>query len=222
MPSQDSQKRQIAYKLKINQILEGTYHQQEGWNPNYLLTQDNQKVSRANLIAVVVSQTQDQTTNLILDDGSGQITARIFDPPKNPLPKIGDTIIIIAKIREYNNQKYLMPEIIKTIKNQKWIEVRKLELKNIQVPKKIEEEKTEPQNENDEGLEKSKASPEEISLVPYENILDLIKKLDQGQGADVDQIIKQSTLSDCEKLIEELLKEGDIFEISPGKVKILK
>jgi len=206
MEKTESQKRQIAYKLKINQILGGTYHQQEGWNPNYLLTQNNQKVSRVNLIAVVVSQTQDQTTNLVLDDGSGQITARIFDLPKNPLPKIGDTIIIIAKIREYNNQKYLMPEIIKTIKDQKWIEVRKLELKNIEAPKKPEEKEEE----------------KEISLAPYENILDLIKKLDQGQGADVDQIIKQSTLSDCEKLIEELLKEGDIFEISPGKVKILK
>ncbi len=204
--SPQSQKRQIAYKLQIRQILGGTYHQQEGWNPNYLITPDNQKVSRVNLIAVVVAQTQDQTNNLILDDGSGQITLRIFDPLKNVNPKIGDTVLVIAKIRQFNNQIYLVPEIISKINNSKWVEVRKLELKN------------------KSPLRPSTPTPAapETNLAPYENLLNLIKKLDQDEGANVDDLIKESTLPDCEKLIEELLKEGDIFEISPGRVKILK
>lgn len=201
-----SQRRQIAYKIKIKDILEGSYHQQEGWNPNYLLTQNQKKISRVNLIAVIVSQNQDQTYNYVLDDGSGQITLRMFELPKKNI-QVGDTILTISKIREYNNQRYLFPEIIKKITNPKWIEVRKLELTKQSPPATSAAPKKE-----------SPESPE----APYENVLNLIKKIDQGDGADVDQIISLSTLPDCEQLIEELLKEGDIFEISPGRVKILK
>ncbi|MBW2963517.1 hypothetical protein KY306_01955 [Candidatus Woesearchaeota archaeon] len=200
-----SQKRLIAHKLQIKHLLQGTYHQQAGWNPNYLLTQ-NQKVSRVNLIAVIVAQNQDQTLNLVLDDGTGQINLRIFDPLKSEHPQIGDTVLVVAKIRQFNNELYLVPEIIKKIKNPKWIEVRKLELQD-KTPS------TPPQPEPE---------PEQPSLAPYEYVLSLVKKIDQGQGADVDDIIKQSTLDSTEQLIEELLKEGDIFEISPGRVKILK
>ncbi|MCK4589231.1 MAG: hypothetical protein KAT77_02225 [Nanoarchaeota archaeon] len=223
MENQESQKRQIAHKIQIKDILQGTYHQQEGWNPNYLLTQNNQKVSRVNLIATLISQTQEQSTNLLLDDGTGQITARIFEPLKTPLPEIGDIILVIAKIREFNQEKYLMPEIIKKIKNPKWIQVRKIEFQKSQPQQaKVTEEKIEPQSESDEGLEKSKTSPEETPLAPYENLLNLIKKLDQGEGVNVDDLIKQSTLPNCEELVESLLKEGEIFEITPGKIKILK
>ena len=205
MQNQESQKRQIAYKLRIKDILNGTYHQQAGWQPNYLLTCNNQKVSRVNLIAAIIDKTQDQSTNFLLDDGTGQITIRIFEPLKTPLPQIGDTALIIAKIREFNQEKYLMPEIIKKIKNPSWIQVRKLELKDFSPPAKIAEEEV-----------------EETSLAPYENLLNLIKRLDLGEGVSVDDLIKQSTLTNCEELIESLLKEGEIFEISPGRIKILK
>jgi len=201
-----SQRRQIAYKVRIKDILQGQYFQQEGWNPNYLLTSQQKKISRINLIAVVVSQNQDQTHNFILDDGTGQVTLRMFEPPKKNI-QVGDTLLTISKIREFNNQRYLFPEIIKKITNPKWVEVRKLELMNQSPPT------TDPPPK--------KHSPES-SEAPYENVLNLIKKIDQGDGADVDQIISQSTLPDCEHLIENLLKEGDIFEISPGRIKILK
>lgn len=196
------QKRQVAYKLQIRPLLEGPYYQKEGWEPNYLLI-NNQKVSRINLLAVIIAQTQDQTFNLILDDGTGQISLRFFELPKK-IPQIGDTILTIAKIREYNQERYLVPEIIKKIP-QKWLEVRRNELKNSSFT---------PPAPLKEPLEENQA--------PYEYLLGLIKKLDTGDGASVEALIQKATLSDCEALIEALLKEGDIFEISPGKVKILK
>lgn len=205
MPSQESQKRQIAYKLQIKDILNGTYHQQEGWQPNYLLTLNSQKVSRVNLIATIIEKTQDQSINLLLDDGTGQITVRIFEALKTPLPQVGDSVLIIAKIREFNQEKYLMPEIIKQIKNLAWIQVRRLELKDSSSPPQITEKEV-----------------DEVSLAPYENLLNLIKKIDQGDGVDIGDLVKKSTLTDCEELIENLLKEGEVFEISPGRIKILK
>lgn len=202
--SQINQKRQVAHKLQIRHLLEGTYHQKEGWEPNHLLIND-QKISRINLLAVIVAQNQDQTFNFLLEDGTGQISLRFFDLPKK-IPQIGDTVLIIAKIREYNQERYLVPEIIKKIP-QKWLEVRKNELKNFSSA-------TPPPPLKKEPLEANQA--------PYEYLLSLIKKLDQGQGADVEEILQKSSLPGGEELVETLLKEGDIFEISPGKVKILK
>jgi RPA family protein len=66
--------------------------------------------------------------------------------------------------------------------------------------------------ENNEVLEKK--SPGEI-------IYSLIKDLDNGEGADIDAIIKRSNLKDAEKIIDRFIKEGEIYQSKPGKVKIL-
>jgi len=66
--------------------------------------------------------------------------------------------------------------------------------------------------ENNEVFEKK--SPGEI-------IYSLIKDLDNGEGADIDAIIKRSNLKDAEKIIDRFIKEGEIYQSKPGKVKIL-
>ena len=56
---------------------------------------------------------------------------------------------------------------------------------------------------------------------PGEIIYSLIKNLDSGEGADIDAIIKKSNLKDAEKIIDRFIKEGEIYQSKPGKVKIL-
>ncbi|MFC1801669.1 hypothetical protein ACFLZB_04365 [Nanoarchaeota archaeon] len=202
-----SQKRQVAYKIKIRDILDSQYFQEEGWKPNYLLTKDNQKISRVNILAIVISKTLDAQKNILIDDGSGKITLRIFEPLKNE-PEIGDPILVIGRPREFNQEKFIVPETVKKIKNPRWIEVRKKELNF------IPSQPTTP---------KEDAPPiQDSSDLPLENLFSLIKKLDQGSGADIEEILKQSNLDQTEELIEQLLKEGEIFEIQPGRIKILK
>jgi len=41
--------RETAFKLWIKEVVEGTYAAQEGWKPNYLITQHG-KVMRINLM----------------------------------------------------------------------------------------------------------------------------------------------------------------------------
>ena len=47
-----NQKRQIAYKASIKDITLGEYFVEEGWNPNYILTDSGRKLARVNLIVV--------------------------------------------------------------------------------------------------------------------------------------------------------------------------
>lgn len=201
-------KREIAYKVRIKDILDGRYVREEGWTPNYILTADSRHISRVNIIAVVVSKSEDN--NITLDDGSGRVAVRSFDDNKalNDLD-IGDIILLIARPREYGNEKYLVAEIIKRIENKRWIEVRKLELKKelpqLKPVKKVVEE---------EVVADERSLPQKIFA--------LLKELDSGDGVAVEDVVQKVNSEDTEKIIDNLLREGEIFEVKPGKIKILE
>jgi len=57
---------------------------------------------------------------------------------------------------------------------------------------------------------------------PEVNILDLIRNLDDGQGASIEDIISKSGLSNAYELISYLKNRGDVFETRPGRIKVLE
>ncbi len=97
----EPQKRQIAYKVRIKEITNGKYIKKEGWQPNYIVT----------------------------DDGTGRISVRNFEQNKifDDI-EIGEVILIIGRPREYGNEIYLLPEVLKKIQDKGWIKVREIEL----------------------------------------------------------------------------------------------
>lgn len=217
------QKRQIACKAKISDLINGEYVKEEGWTPNYIVTKQGKHISRINLIGTVISKTEEgqDYQSLIIDDGSGSISLRAFE--KNEAINntgVGDVIVIIGRPREYGSEKYIVPEIIKKIDNKKWINVRKVELeiedlKTAELPAR--EEKVIVENISDDSEERSKGVTNNHKIV-YETV----KKLDSGQGVDIDDIIKKTGIKDTEEIIKKFLREGEMFEISPGKIKILE
>ena len=56
MRESGNQKRQVAEKIRIKDILGGRYIQEEGWTPNYVETDNGKKVSRVNIIGAVVEK----------------------------------------------------------------------------------------------------------------------------------------------------------------------
>lgn len=201
--------RQIAFKLRIKEISEGDYIVEEGWKPNYLLTKKGEKVSRVNLMAVVLDKEENgPITNLILDDGSGKILVRSFEEIKNLKEVgIGESLLVIGRIRIYNNEKYLSPEIIKKI-DKNWLKVRALELA-----------KEVPPEEAPEALLREEA--EETLPTPNQKILNLIRELDKGEGALIEEVKESSPLDYTEELLEKMLAAGEIFQNLPGRVKVL-
>jgi hypothetical protein len=57
---------------------------------------------------------------------------------------------------------------------------------------------------------------------PTQDIIGLIRGMDAGKGVDLDDLISASNMGNCEQIIDHLLKEGEIFEIMPGKLKVLE
>ena len=207
-------KRQIAYKYRIIDILNSEYVEREGWTPNYLLL-DNKKVSRLNVMGIIVSKLNEK--EIIIDDGSGEIPVRCFETNecmKNA--EVGSIISVISKARSNNNEKYLLAEILKKIENKDWMEFRKVEL-GIVNAEVVREDVVEGESV-EKPVEDTKTVNSEIKLAPAEQLLEFIKQNDKGEGVDFNEMYK---IENSEKIIQNLLQAGDIFEIQPGRFKVL-
>jgi len=217
---QKPQKRQIAHKVRIKDIIDGEYIREGGWSPNYIQISGEKQVSRVNLIGTVVQkQNNDNYTNLILDDGSGKISLRSFDENLfMDSVNIGDVVMLIGRPREFGTEKYVVVEILKKIENPVWLKVRKLELDGSYSSTKSKTGEVKVETEENGVFE----DVEEISEGNSDKICNLIKELDSGSGISIEDINERLKIDDIEKIINNLLKEGEIFEVNPGKLKVLE
>ena len=235
-----NQKRQTAYKVQIKDITEGNFVTEEGWNPNYVVDKYGRKISRVNLISAVVDIPDTEETfnyySIVIDDSTGKISARLFeDYERLKMFNVGDVVSIIGRIREYGAERYIIPEIIRKIDNPKWIDVRKKEIELLQGTLQKAEDNQKPESAQDEGAAavvdsgKSAVTAEVEGVVEEkpnaldesESVIAMARELDNGDGVDIDELIKKSGIESCEELIKSLLLEGDMFEVQPGRLKIL-
>ena len=165
-----------------------------------------QEVSRVNIIGIVVQKSEtDNYTVLTIDDGTGKISARVFENSivANNIG-VGNVVVMVGKPREFSSEKYILIETIRNI-DPEWAKVRKLELRKLEQP-----------------IVKLPAVQEDVmDLTPTNKILKMIKELDKGDGVSIEDLASENT-GDTDKIIDMLLKEGDVFEVKPGKIKILE
>jgi len=207
LPEQKFQKRQTAYKIRIKDILNSRYIKTEGFNPNYLEI-NGKEISRINVMGVIVQKSgPGNYKTLMIDDGTGEISARVFEN-NSLLDKIdiSDVVLIIGRPREFSNEKYILIEVIRKT-DPSWAKVRELEL-----GKNIEENNESSDNDNIE---------EEVVASSADKIVKLIKELDKGEGVSIEEISSKD-IENIDKIIDILLKEGDVFEVKPGKLKVLE
>lgn len=208
MQEQTFQKRQVAHKVNISEILNAGFAKDEV-SAGYIKL-NNVNISRVNVLATIVHKSEGTYASSVIDDGTGKIQLRAFENT-NIFSKadVGDFILVIGKIREFNNEKYIMPEILKKI-DIEWMNVRKLELKNSGLVAGNAENKV------------SDVYADEKSSVIGEEVYLLIKRLDLGEGVPVDELIKSSNNVKAEAIINKLMESGDIFEVKPGRLKVLE
>lgn len=203
------QKRQTAYKIRIIDILNSEYIKTEGFAPNYLEI-GGREISRVNVIGVIVDKSDlNNYKALTIEDGTGNISARIFE--NNTLLDVvvvGNIVLITGRPRDFSSEKYILIETIKNI-DPNWAKVRELELKNITTI----ENKLPSAEKVDVG--------EKIVSNSTNEIFKLIKGLDKGAGVPIEELSSKN-IKEMDKIIDMLLKEGNIFEVKPGKLKVLE
>lgn len=209
MPDGDF-KRNVAYKLRIGDLLQGKPIM-NGERFAHLELGDK-KIVRVNIIGNVVDkyESSGETRYIFLtaDDGSGQIKLKVFgdDVVKFKNFNQGETVVIIGVLRHWNNETYIQPEIIK-VQDPKYLLVRKLE---------IEKERT--INSSGMQIEKSQV----IAL--RDKLLDKIKSSEEDGGIEIDKLIIEIRESSPELInseIKKLIEDGIVFEPRPGKIRYL-
>ncbi|MEK6914280.1 MAG: OB-fold nucleic acid binding domain-containing protein [Nanoarchaeota archaeon] len=212
-------KRETAYKIRIGDLLKGNpIFDQTPAEPNTQITNSrllylelgDKKIIRINLIANVVdkfeSQGEIKFANITVDDGSGQIRAKVFSDNLDKFENItqGDTIVIIGLIRSYNQELYILPEIIKK-QDPKYLLIRKLEI--------------------EKSVSKVLTKEQRRELKSYrDDILELIKNSEDKGGIDKEEIIinfKEIKAETISQEIRKLLEEGMIYESRPGRVRYI-
>jgi RPA family protein len=201
---------QVAYKTWIGGIVNGNAI----FNGDKFVSVEiaNKQVARVNLIANVVdvySNDEKKFNAITLDDSSGQIKIKGFSDSSFLLSgiSVGDTICVIGWVRYYNNEIYVIPDIVRHV-DSKWGLIRRLEL--IKIFGEIKKEKEEPKE--NEKIE---------SNSPRNAILELIRK--NKDGIDVEQLIMDTNfpVEQINSVINSLIESGEIYEPMPGKIRAL-
>ncbi len=210
--------RATAYKLRIGDILAGKIII-EGERFNFLEIGDKQ-IIRVNVVANIIEKYENEGAkasetlaneqetprkkylSFTIDDASGQIRIKIFGDDVDRFSGIqqGNTVMVIGKLRNYNNELYILPEIIKP-QDPRYLLVRKLEIEKSK-PKEIKKE--------------------EIIAVK-DQIIEMVKKSESEGGIDTDKIVMELKAPPdlINQEIQKLLEEGLAYEPRPGKIRYL-
>ncbi len=211
MAEEQQFKRHIAYKLRIGDILIGKpIVNEERFS---FLEFGDKKIVRINVLGNIVDRYESEGGDerrkyvfLTLDDGSGQIRLKIFGDDYEKFKHVvqGQTVVVIGVLRNWNNETYVSPEIIREM-DPRYLLVRKLEI------------------EKDKTINAKPVEKEQIVAIK-DKILELIKNSEENNGIEVDEITQkfhETPQTIINQEIQKLLEEGIVFEPRPGKIRWL-
>lgn len=240
--------RPAAYKLKIEDLVRGQYIRSiEGTEPSHLLTHWGQRVTRARVMGTVVDKfvREDQSyATLRLDDGSETISLRGWRegvPELNRL-NVGSTVDIIGRVREFEGEVYLVPELILQVSDPNWELVRELKIiesrrealtRGVRPPtvptSKLEPTQLRIELPQSTPTVESTSEEEEPPLpeVPEEikkRVILALEKLDRGNGATPAEVSVELNLpqTQVEDALRVIMVEGGIFEPVAGRFKLMR
>ncbi len=230
--------RQPAKKVRISDIVDGKffYGSRDGMKPSYVITSLGMKVSRVNLVGVVIDRFVSDDGNyafLTIEDGTESIRAKVFKEKVSLIDGIekGDTVLVVGKVKEYGGEKYINIELIRKVDVNYEI-LRKLELaKELESWKDFTERVRNDLKEMDEEEVKRKYELDDDMLQAIrgsklgpdykQKLLDVISKLDEGDGVEISKLFEFVSLpeSTVEKILDELITEGLLYQPTPSKLK---
>ena len=207
-------KRQTAYKVWIKDI-HSAQNQIDATSGLPFFLMHGKNLVRVNFIASIIDLFVSGTYgSFVVDDGSAQIRLKVWGDDLILLEGkgIGDLVLVIGRVAEFNDERYVRPEIVRLI-SQDWALLRRIELiKEYGIPQKEEKVLLEKEDHS---------SPEvEPSLAAREMILVTIERQEE--------VSEQELFTACalpkEKVITalyDLLKEGEIFSPKKGYYRLV-
>jgi len=246
----DTKRRLTAKKVRIVDVATGKYTPADGMISGYVLTSYGMKVSRVRIMATIVNKFMSEDKNfasVTLDDGTETMRAKSFGSTKFfENVNMGDSVDVIGKIREYNDEIYMVPEIVSGMTDPNLESLRRLELvkqyaewkKKVELVTKTKETHSSPEkileavrgDVNEEELESilellqtpvATEAPKEDNENNKKSVLQIITELDKGEGVMYKDLIEKTSIDEksFDKVVNELLEEGTCYEPKPGQLR---
>lgn len=245
------QKRQTAKHATARELNSGRYFEKEGFTPNYLLTPEGRRLSRARVVATVVDRyVNDEETygSMTLDDGSDTVQIKFFNELEMMEEfEVGDIVEAVGKVREYQGQVYMNAELLvkRTAENEllhrlrhrmtheQWHSIRET-VKQMEesgssqediekeMAGKLDEEEVDALLQSfGESFETSEIEGDKENL--EREVIEAVEELDDGEGAGYGEIGEEVDAPEdkLEETINSLLSDGTFYEPEPGKLKKL-
>jgi len=233
--------RQTARKVRIWDVVNGEFVKREGFDPSFVRTRQGEEVSRARILGTIVSKFLAEDGNyasVTIDDGSDTIRLKVFKTTK-PLGdcKVGDIVDVVGKVREYEGETYVIPEIVRKA-DPNFELLRRLELlykaggidKAKRLIGKDSDRKPEELSKKlmEKGLKREWIEPvlgkEERGEIKERKVLknEILKIIEESKdGIVYSELMKRvkAEETEIESAIDELLNDGICYEPSPGKIR---
>ncbi|RLI62553.1 MAG: hypothetical protein DRO93_00860 [Candidatus Thorarchaeota archaeon] len=120
-------KRMTAIRCEVADIVNGSYDNEDG--PR-VLSPYGVEMRRVVLVGFVVDQyVSEGFASITIDDSTGTIRAKGWGSDASALSSIqlGSLVLMIGKVREYEGERYIVPEIIRAVTNSNYLILHKLE-----------------------------------------------------------------------------------------------
>ncbi len=234
--------RYAAKSVRIRDLVEGTLipsHKEEKV-PTKIITRFGDILVRVKIVGTVVEKFVSENSNyafIDIDDNSGLIRAKTFELAKEVEKlNIGDIVLVVGKIKEYLDEFYVNIEIVKVV-DAKYELYHMLKVigkikQALQMVKELKHyyrnfglEKTLEIAKESYGIEEQVAKIMVEGFIDKEQfkekILKLIEELQEEEGVEMTKLMQIIDMpeKEVEKIIDELLEQGLIFEVMPGIYK---
>lgn len=125
-------KRLTAKKACASEITKGRFFKKPGFESNYALTRLGRRLSRVRVMGLVVDRFAENGGSysaITIDDTSDTIRCKFFGGTKifDGIAE-GDLVDVVGKVREYNGEIYIAPEIVTKITDPNFETLRMLEI----------------------------------------------------------------------------------------------
>lgn len=221
--------RQTAKKACVSDIVGGSFVKKEGFEPSFVKTKRGDEISRARVLGTVVSKfvADDQNfASVTIDDGTETMRLKMFRGVK-PLDKVevGQIVDVIGKVREYEGEIYIIPEIAREVKDPNYELLRRAELlkkpgkKTGEAPKSGESPPKEKGPEFETAKDETPTKESGGKNVLKNEVLGIIESSEDGiVYSELTGKVKAKE-AEIEAAIDELLNDGICYEPSPGKIR---
>ncbi len=243
--------RATAKKVTIWDLVNGKFVRDSDKFPgSYVITPYGVYVSRARIMGIIVDKFVSDDwlyATLTIDDSTETIRLKLFREDTKIVKKfmIGDLVDAIGKVREYQGEIYILPEIVRKVDSFDWELLRRLEILKERIKLRKIKEEFERELERAGSIEKLEETLDEDLLKKFEGlinyykisteesfdvselkeqVLEKIKELDSGQGVGYDDLLKTLRVSEkhLDAALTSLLEDGEIYEPVSGYFKRLE